>query len=310
MFDTDKKIQELIQILKDRKVSLTHACQLKDFKSYLAIGGVPSRKLLNEKGRGFTAFDTDKADKQNDVWSKVFCNLQDLGIPFHKFKSGVPTPYGPILIKLDPEVLENATDVAICLRSAGVEGFNRKIESLSSVDELEKLFKNAKDSNYPSDILFVSELKKIFKQNKDVTSSPEMSATMDKFLFGKEVAKVDYINEILVDPLVFNSKNLCVEVKKIANSFDPLLGTLVNTRQTENQELYNELISEIIENQFSFDSLKKKYQKEDSHPLNKLINELIRNKTGYMYDRFSKYLVEGTLRELGLIGDEKDKEAI
>lgn len=310
MFNTDEKIQKLIQILKDRKVNLTHACQLKDFKSYLAIGGIPSRKLLSERGRGYTTFETDEVDKSNDVWSKVFCNLQDLGIPFHMFKSGVPTPYGPILIKLDPEVLENATDVAICLRSAGVKNFDRNRESLSTIDEIERLFKNSKDSKFPSDIHFIKNLKEVFDKEKEVTSSPEVSVTMEKFSFGKGIAKIDYINEILVDPLVFDKKDLFDEVKELSESHYNLLGTFVRSRQTKNLNEYNELIFESIKNQFSFDLLSEIYGDEESHPLKKLIVSLTTNNTGYMYDRFLKYLIEGTLKELGLVNEEEEKEAI
>ena len=83
-----------------------HACQLRDFESYLKVGGIPSRQLLERRGLGFTAFDTDEQDHVNDVWSKVFLNLQDFGKLFDSGKDAVPNPYGPILIRVRPDVLQ------------------------------------------------------------------------------------------------------------------------------------------------------------------------------------------------------------
>ena len=37
------EIQSLVNLLLERNVSLYHACQLIDFESYLALGGIPSR---------------------------------------------------------------------------------------------------------------------------------------------------------------------------------------------------------------------------------------------------------------------------
>jgi hypothetical protein len=69
-------------------------------------------------------FDTDAQNHINGAWPKVFGNLCDFGHGFAvghwtEGKSPTPNPFGPILLVANPEILLNADDVAICLRSAG-----------------------------------------------------------------------------------------------------------------------------------------------------------------------------------------------
>ncbi|MFS6825720.1 hypothetical protein, partial [Staphylococcus aureus] len=94
-------IQAVVQILRERGAHLYHACQLKDFRSYLQLGGVPSRETLEESGLPYTGFDTDESDHEGNIWDKVFLNLQDFGITYARFgvEAGTvatPNPYGPI----------------------------------------------------------------------------------------------------------------------------------------------------------------------------------------------------------------------
>ena len=56
------EIQSLVNLLLERNVSLYHACQLIDFESYLALGGIPSRALLKNRELPFTPFETDTTD--------------------------------------------------------------------------------------------------------------------------------------------------------------------------------------------------------------------------------------------------------
>ena len=73
--------------LQRRNVKLYHACQLKDLKSYLQIGGIPSRSLLTSKNLPYTPFDTDKGDQQKGTWKLVFFNFSDFGYWFSQGKS-------------------------------------------------------------------------------------------------------------------------------------------------------------------------------------------------------------------------------
>ena len=90
------EIQSLVNLLLERNVSLYHACQLIDFESYLALGGTPSRALLENKELPFTPFDTDTIDKTNGVWDKVFGNLKEFGEIFADGMPWPPTVYGPV----------------------------------------------------------------------------------------------------------------------------------------------------------------------------------------------------------------------
>lgn len=85
----------LIEIIRSRGMFLWHACQLRDLASYLHVGGIPSRSLLNSQNLPFTRFQTDGEDRTNLVWDKVFVNLDDFGCWFAEGKAAVPNPYGP-----------------------------------------------------------------------------------------------------------------------------------------------------------------------------------------------------------------------
>lgn len=299
MFKTPESILSLIELLNERKVQLTHACQLKDFKSYIKIAGIPSRRTLETTGNLFTKFASDEEDKTNGVWDKVFGNLQDFGTYFHYAKKGVPTPYGPILIKMNPDVLERASDVAICLRSAGAQGFNRESESLNSLEQVEALFKHSKDHQYPQNIKSKKELEEEdhFKEFK-ITSSPEMSSTMDQLPFGKDKASLDYITEIIVDPIAFGNFELLNEVKKEAGDFHSSLLDQVKVRHSYNESFYKKLINIIHQGVITFEDLKNQNDKIEDPDVNDLISHLERHKIKYQYDRFAEYYYHGTLREL------------
>ena len=92
----------------------------------------------------FTNFETDQEDKKNAFWDKVFLKLHDFGEIFEK-GNGVPTVYGPIQFLLKPEVLVEASDVAISLRSAGSHGFDRNKEAWKGVEEVNRIFRYAVD---------------------------------------------------------------------------------------------------------------------------------------------------------------------
>jgi hypothetical protein len=133
-------IRELVGLLERRGAALWHACQYRDYQSYLELGGIPSRAILERSGKYFTSFETDLTDHTNGVWDKVFVNLSDFGRSFAAGGKAVPNPYGPIVLRISPQSLHEAADVAICLRSAGGRRFNRESESLKTVSDVDCLF--------------------------------------------------------------------------------------------------------------------------------------------------------------------------
>jgi hypothetical protein len=150
------QIEELIRLLERRGVSLFHACQYADFCAYLALGGIPSRALLEGRGQPFTPFESDTHDRRNGAWNKVFVNLADFGEWFARGKSWVPNPYGPIAIQIRPAALLEAADVAVCYRSAGAADFDREREAIPQLEEIEGLFRYPLESGFPYSIYLKS----------------------------------------------------------------------------------------------------------------------------------------------------------
>lgn len=202
-------IAQLVDLLNFRNVLLYHACQYQDFLSYLRLGGVPSRKLLETNGDSFTTFETDGNDRVNGVWDKVFINLQDFGEMFGNGQNAVPNKavpnvYGPILLCIWPESLLEALDVAVCLRSAGARDFDRDMSALRSVNEIDGLFQFRPDVRFP--------LTREIKRKEDLRTqycryptggNPEVSCT-----FQHGLLPLTYVGRIVVDPYVLRGRPL------------------------------------------------------------------------------------------------------
>jgi hypothetical protein len=177
-------INEFVDRLETGKVYLYHACQLVDVRTYLQLGGIPSRNLMEGSGSAYTRFETDAVDVENAVWDKVFVNLHDFGASFAMGRIAVPNVYGPILIRARPESLLDADDVAVCLRSAGAQGFHRERESVPA-DRMADLFNEAGQAK------FGSHLRDIFEDAHE----PEISCT-----FHDELIPCRHWAYIVVEP--------------------------------------------------------------------------------------------------------------
>jgi hypothetical protein len=206
-------IEQLVKLFNDRGVVLYHACQLADFDSYLALGGVPSRALLEGNDSNFTKFASDEVDINNDVWDKVFLNLSDFGANFASPRNNstsipicFPNPYGPILLIIKPEALLGATDVAICLRNAWAEGFSREQESLSNIRDINRIFVYPLEtgSKINSAVKYRSSLKTEFAQEFAVGykfADPEVSCSVVS-----SKISLEYITSILVDHYIIRDR--------------------------------------------------------------------------------------------------------
>jgi hypothetical protein len=209
-----KDIEELVKLFNQRGVVLYHACQLADLKSYLYLGGIPSRALLEGSGCNFTKFASDEVDKRNGVWDKVFLNLSDFGANFASPKNSntsipkcFPNPYGPILLVIKPEALLEASDVAICLRSAWSRGFSREKESLSNIRDVNRIFVYPLEgiSQKKSEVKYRVPLKTEFAQDFEAGyrfADPEMSCSV---VNGRISTK--HITSILVDHYVLQNES-------------------------------------------------------------------------------------------------------
>jgi hypothetical protein len=190
-------------------------------------------ELLEERGLSFTTFETDATDRQTGVWDKVFFNLQDYGAWFEREFKAVPTPYGPILFILRPTALSHATDVAICLRSAGGRGFDREQEALGSVADVDRIFKYPVDADTPwkADLKTREALEAEFPGARE----PEVSCTV---VGG--VVPWSHVERVVVDPYVLAGAPLEKHVSQVLGPAGPR----VSRRWVRSQarwRLYDEL---------------------------------------------------------------------
>jgi hypothetical protein len=205
-----EEIHKLVELLKNRGAYLYHACQLIDFQSYLKLGGIPSRAHLESNEKPYTPFKTDQNDRTNDDWDKVFANLSDFGFTFAEGYDAVPNIYGPILFQIKPEVFYEATDVAICLRSAGGKDFDREREALNSISDVDRLFKYPADEPDSRKRSYVKNRKELQRDFTSNASAPEISCSVESGRFSLE-----YVNLVRVEPYIIQGHHLDVKVKEI-----------------------------------------------------------------------------------------------
>ena len=141
------------------------------------------------------------------MWDKVFVNLSDFGSSFARGAKGVPNPYGPILFQLRPAALLEASDVAVCLWSAGATGFNRQREALNTPEEVDRLFLHPRNSGTPK-IKYRDRLAEEFGRQKTKTQDPEISCTVPD-----GVLSTQHVSFIRVDPYIINNQKLLYWVK-------------------------------------------------------------------------------------------------
>jgi len=302
---TRVELEKAIGLLKMRGISLYHACGLKDLRSYLEVGGIPSRELMERSGLAFTQFDTDDDDHENGVWAMVFVNLQDFGQGFacgewrDSDKAPVPNPYGPILIKMRPDALREAEDVAVCLRSAGGRGFQRDAESLGTVDDIGRLFKYSSSERGPQRgyLKWSEDLQKEFPElrvssaGKHATWSPEVSCRVqagflpfryaeDLIVDKYEVAGQELIK--LVVGLVVQSESMECETgpRHYEYGRDAILSDLVQAWRHDAYSL--EQVVEHAESQSTCDWARR----------------VRACGLEYQFNRFMHYLADGTLSQV------------
>ena len=288
---TGSQIQSLVDLLEKRRVFLYHACQLIDFKSYLSLGGIPSRALLETNGLPFTPFETDTIDRANNVWDKIFINLSDFGRFFAQGAKNVPNPYGPVLFKIHPSALLQASDVAVCLWSAGAKGFNREHEALDKLEEIENLFLHPSNVGPPQStyVKYRDQLAVDFGRQK--TQAPEISCTMPNSLLS-----IEYVNFVGVDPYIINNRKLLDWVDEIKRRNLVQFSTLERSHFPERsrKDFYNQIAERIGEKIPSLYALA--HDRTCSPPLREWAEQIFHIK--WQFQRYVKYLRDGTLKPL------------
>lgn len=137
---------ELMEFFIEKGVRFHHACQLKDFQSYVELGGIPSRNKLEKLPH--TPFKSDNSDKLKGAWTLVFGNLEDLGAKYfwqNRQLNALPCVYGPILLIGKCELWKSNVlkSISITEKSASNNQWNRELSCLS----LEKVYKYYEDNN-------------------------------------------------------------------------------------------------------------------------------------------------------------------
>ena len=297
------EIENLITLFNSRDQKFYHACQYKDFKTYVELGGVPSRNLMEQSGLPFTPFDTDATDRNNAVWNKVFGNLSDFGLGYAQGKKSTntapaPNPYGPILLMFNPEVFREATDVAICLRSAGGRDFNRENEALSTATEVNRIFKFENLAEVPENneyaksyIKYSGELQEEFEDPDAMT--PEVSCVVENEKFSFE-----HLFRIEVDPFVINNIQLREKINqiKIQNGLNGVVWARLYKRGENRMEMKQELANLLLDNITTIPQI---IQNEaNSERLRDWATRLQAGRITWLYDRYAKYLRTGTILEL------------
>lgn len=283
------QIPELVNLLIRRETCLYHACQFQDLRAYLELGGIPSRQLLENSNKRFTTFQTDNIDLVNGVWDKVFVNLWDFGSSFAKGLGATPNPYGPILLYIHPRSLIDSEDIAICLRSAGGRNFNRDLESLTSIEDVDRLFTYNPNCGWPEStfIKFRRQLQEDFQN--PIAGDPEVSCT-----YTKGYLPIEHATFIVVDPYIIGNKSLenlvIFEIEKMKLDIE-IGGRICNDRKRA--PLYLEIMSLIIE---KVPTLEEIYANpEVSQELKEWVDRLRGNDLEYQYQRFATYLRNGTI---------------
>lgn len=279
---SDDKLPEVARELSRRGAKLYHACQLADVRSYLQLGGVPSRNLLMERRLPYTAFDTDRRDSENRVWRLVFFNLSDFGYWFAQGKNNMPNPFGPILLCFDPRVICQADNISITLRSAGGMNFDRIAEGLDAND-VARLFTDADSPR----VRFAECLQEEFRRPE--ARSPEMSCS-----FVEELAPLSHLVHIRVDPYVFPEGSLTDIVYQIVRA----QGTSIRVSErcgTDGYKVrYRVLLDAILSGVRKAPELRNTIP--DGPPMSSWRDAVLRSAhLSFQFERYARYLAEGTL---------------
>ncbi|MDE2734824.1 MAG: hypothetical protein OXI72_10560 [Gemmatimonadota bacterium] len=290
---TGNDIQALVDLFEKRQVFLYHACQLIDFESYISLGGIPSRALLESRQVEFTSFQTDAVDRENSMWDKVFVNLSDFGSPFAQGAKSVLNPYGPILFKLRPAALLEASDVAVCLWSAGAKGFNRERESLNTLEEIDRLFLHPSNSGTPksTDIKYRARLAAEFGRQKTKTQDPEISCTVPN-----GVLSTQHVSFVGVDPYIVNNQKLLDWVNIIKQRYSVQFPVYERShfRDRSRSSFYNEIAEQIDEQTPTLQALT--HNNACSRSLRDWAEKIL--PLEWQFERYASYLRDGTLKPM------------
>jgi len=300
------EIPILTNLLSDKGLYLYHSCQLIDFKSYLELGGIPSRNLLEQNKLEYTRFETDENDKENEVWNKVFFNLTDFGKYFATGRmknpdtASIPNIYGPISIKILPKSIEASEDMCLSLKSAGAQGFDRERFGIPA-DRIEDIFVCIEcDDLYEEKYIKRSnELREVFEVDESGTLNPEINLTIQDEL----ISFNDNVVKVSVDAIEAHGKTLLDSVKEAIDSSDfrihtqkRLYSPFMGKEQNKREKILSIITDELANNRSTTAQINKAL--DDFEYGNNWITRVFKGKLEYNLRRYLNYLKEGTIDEI------------
>lgn len=295
------RLEELVSFLVRERLGLYHACQYRDFVSYARLGGIPSRRLLSDRNLPFTPFATDDADHTNGVWDKVFANFADLGLGFAFGRGGVPNAYGPILLHIAPRALLEMDDVAVCLRSAGGRSFDRDAESLTSVEQVDRLFDAPHGRHRRRYVKPKPALRRDL--HNPHAESPEISCTSPS-----QTIDLRHVSRVYVDPVLGDSFNLQRCVVKVLCEQERVPPIDVFSRRNWNGmgPVYSQLVDRIEQYQPAYSELRDPRElfrvlvrgTRTTYALSSWADRVEAKGLEYQLARFATYLFHGTIEPM------------
>lgn len=132
-------VVQIGEVLLNKFAKLHHATNFRDFAAYCNRRALLSRRELTNSTGEFTAFYSDKSDKERGVWERVFGNLQDFGGLFWASSICIPNAYGPITLVFGRTAWEQVSNIAVTRKNAATKDFELAADQLSVI-ELESCF--------------------------------------------------------------------------------------------------------------------------------------------------------------------------
>ena len=216
-------------------------------------------------------------------------NFTDFGKTFADGHNATPNTYGPILLEIRPEALNEAEEIAVCIQPVGSNGFiNSELNSLKTLSDIDRIFAYPAVVGYPKSswVKFKPALREEFGCSNPC--DPDISCALTT---GKLALK--YVRGILVDPYLLSGKPLR---DWVAAMFPPKAHSLIQERTSKRERLYNELANLIIK-----DFPNVWYLAQSSYvsvELREWALALERQNLRYQFERFTSYLRNGTLLKI------------
>ena len=262
--------------------------------------GSPARSLVERSGLSQTPFVTHAADRQHGTWDKIFCNLDDFGRSFAAGRRAVPNPIRPDRRTNSPDALLEALDVALTLRSAGAHDFDREGESLSTVDEVDLVYRHPAAAGVPlsADTRFGEELRQAFSASQIEAKSAELSITHPA-----EMLPMAYVSMVCVEPIEFEGVELVDVVSGLLAEFETEL-TVRTRRIGERKVVWDDLVRLLANGPLPFAMV---CNRADVRPTTREWLNAVRDRDlGWQFDRFASCLYDGTQRPMQVAASTHD----